>query len=204
MFISQWLYWYLGLSTAEQDLDRKDILGHATLFMFGWNSASPYVIFFRADLSRMSPHFFPAQGKSGSLLRIGTVEMSLTNQRCECRGGWLERGGPSARNLKIFSKIFIPRAETHRPRHCTNTRQSPRLIFSQSKCSVPLWLLNKLIHSKEIPSTWINTGHWCKTKSRSYLKTTRLQEICSIKGHLFSSLVMLHLPQQRWVRFNRW
>lgn len=204
MFISQWLYWYLGLSTAEQDLDQKDILGHATLFMFGRNSASPRIIFFHAGLSRTSPHFFPGQATSGSFLGISTVKMSLCNQQCEGRGRRLKRSSPSARNLKIFSKIFIPRVETHRPRHCTNTRQSLRLICSQSKCSVPLWLLNKLTHSRQVLSTWINTGRLCKTNPRSCLKTIQLQEIRNIKGFLFSSLVMLHLPQQCWVRFNHW
>lgn len=148
--------------TAEQDLDWKDILGHATLFMFGWNSASPCVIFFRANLSRMSPHYFPRQCKSGSLLRISTVEMSLPNQWCEGRGRWLEREGPSARNVKIFSTIFMHRVEAHCPRGCTNTRQSPRLICSQSKCLVSLGFLNKLIHSWEVLSTWINTAHLWK------------------------------------------
>lgn len=159
MFISQWLYWYLGLSTAEQDLDQKDILGHSTLFMFGWNSASFRVIFFHANLSRMSS--FPGQGKSRSFLGISTVEMSLpTSGRRAGGDGW--RGAVLLQGTwRYLQKIFIPRAEIHHSRHCTNTRQSPGLICSQSKRSVPLWLLKTLKHIREVPSTWINTGHLC-------------------------------------------
>lgn len=197
MFISQWLYWYLGLSTSEQDLDQEDILGHATLFMFGWNAASPCTIFFHADLGRTRPQFFPVQGKSGSPSwdqhgGNATSQPAAWGQRRQLR-----RSGALAKNWMVFSKVFIPRAETHCPRHSTKTRRPPRPVCSQPKCKVPLWLLNKLINSREVPSTWINTGHLCKTKSRSYLKITWLQGIQSMKGCLFNSL-----PQQWWARFN--
>lgn len=122
-----------NIYTSEQDLDQEDILGHATLFMFGWNSASPRIIFFHADLGRTSPHFFPLQGKSGSPSwdqhgGNATFQPAAWGQR-----RWLKKNGSLAKNLKIFSKVFIPRAETHCPRHSTKTRQSLRSVCSQPK-----------------------------------------------------------------------
>lgn len=94
--------------------------------MFAQNSASPRITFFHGNLSRKSPHIFPGQDRSRALLGISRVERERGNvtahQWCEGRGDRVERSRPSAGNLKVFSKIFIPTAEPTIP-DTTNTGQ---------------------------------------------------------------------------------
>lgn len=99
----------------------------------------------------------------------------------------------------IFQSIY---SQSRNPRSQTQYKHErvPKINLFTTK--MPLWILNKLINSRGVPSTWINTGFLCKTKSRSYHKITWLWEIQSIKGCLLSSLVMLYLTRQWWARLN--